>query len=52
MEKIGFIGTFDKTDFLIYVSRILVEMGKKVLIIDSTVKLNTLFQLSARRCHM
>lgn len=37
MEKIGFIGTFDKTDFLIYVSRILVEMGKKVLIIDSTV---------------
>lgn len=29
MEKIGFIGTFDKTDFLIYVSRILVEMGKK-----------------------
>lgn len=37
MEKVGFIGTFDKTDFLIYVSRILVEMGKKVLIIDSTI---------------
>lgn len=37
MEKIGFIGTFDKTDLLIYVSRILVEMEKTVLIIDATV---------------
>lgn len=37
MEKIGFIGAFDKTDFIIYVSRILVELGKKVLIIDSTI---------------
>ena len=37
MEKIGFIGTFDKTDLLIYVSRILVEMKKTVLIIDATV---------------
>ena len=37
MEKIGFIGAFDKTDLLIYVSRILVEMNKTVLIIDATV---------------
>ena len=37
MEKIGFIGTFDKTDFIIYVARILVELEKKVIIIDSTV---------------
>lgn len=37
MEKIGFIGAFDKTDLIIYVSRVLVEMGKKVLIIDSTI---------------
>jgi len=37
MEKICFIGVFDKTDLLIYISRILVEMGKKVLVIDSTV---------------
>ena len=36
MEKIGFIGTFDKTDFIIYVARILVELDKKILIIDST----------------
>lgn len=37
MKKIGFIGVFDKTDLIIYVSRVLVEMGKRVLIIDSTV---------------
>lgn len=37
MEKIGFIGAFDKTDFIIYISRVLVEMGKTVLIIDSTI---------------
>lgn len=37
MKKIGFIGSFDKTDFIIYVSRILVAMGKRVLIIDSTI---------------
>lgn len=37
MKKIGFIGAFDKTDLIIYVSRVLVEMGKRVLVIDSTV---------------
>ncbi len=37
MERIGFIGAFDKTDLILYVSRILVEMDKKVLVIDSTV---------------
>ena len=37
MERIGFIGTYDKTDFIIYVARVLVELGKKVLVIDSTV---------------
>ena len=37
MKKIGFIGAFDKTDLIIYVSRVLVEMGNKVLVIDSTV---------------
>lgn len=37
MKKIGFIGAFDKTDFIIYTARILVEMGKKVLIIDTTI---------------
>lgn len=37
MEKIGFIGSFDKIDVIMYVAKILVEMGKKVLIIDATV---------------
>lgn len=37
MRKIGFIGAYDKTDFIIYIARVLVELGKKVLVIDSTV---------------
>lgn len=37
MEKICFIGAFSKTDLIMYVARILVEMNKKVLIIDATI---------------
>ena len=37
MKKVGFIGAFDKTDLMVYVSRILVELQKKVLIVDSTI---------------
>lgn len=37
MKKIGFIGAFDKTDLMVYVARILVELQKKILIIDSTI---------------
>ena len=37
MKKIGFIGAFEKTDLLVYVARILVELQKKVLIVDSTI---------------
>lgn len=37
MKKIGFIGAYDKTDFIMYVAKILVEMGKKVLLVDGTV---------------
>lgn len=36
MKKIGFIGAYDKTDFILYVAKILVEMGKKVILIDGT----------------
>ncbi len=36
MKKIGFIGAYDKTDFILYIAKILVEMGKKVILIDST----------------
>ena len=37
MKKIGFIGAYDKTDFIIYIAKVLVEVGKRVLVIDSTV---------------
>lgn len=37
MKKIGFIGCFDKTDLIIYIAKILVATGKKVVVIDSTV---------------
>lgn len=36
MKKIGFIGAYDKTDFILYVAKILVEMGRKVILIDGT----------------
>lgn len=37
MKKIGFIGAYDKTDLIVYIAKILVALGKKVLVIDSTV---------------
>ncbi len=37
METIGFIGVYDKTDLLLNISKILTVMGKRVLMIDSTV---------------
>lgn len=36
MKKIGFIGGFDKTDLIIYIAKILTELRKKVLVIDTT----------------
>jgi len=36
MKRIGFIGAYDKTDFILYIAKILVEMGKKVLLVDGT----------------
>ena len=35
MKKIVFIGTYDKTDMLLYVAKILTLMGKKVILIDT-----------------
>ncbi len=37
MRKIGFIGAFEKTDLIIYTARILTEVGKRVLVIDTTI---------------
>lgn len=36
METIGFIGSYDKTDLIIYVAKVLTTVGKKVLIVDNT----------------
>jgi len=37
MRKIGFIGVYDKTDLLINIAKILRMLGRKVLVIDSTI---------------
>ena len=36
MKNVCFIGAFDKLDLILYVSKILQSLGKKVLVIDST----------------
>ena len=36
MNKIGFIGGFDKFDFILNIARILTVCGKKVLLVDAT----------------
>lgn len=37
MRKIGFIGAYDKIDLMMYVAKILVATGQKVIVIDSTI---------------
>ena len=37
MRKIGFIGAFEKTDLIIYTAKILTEVGKRVLMVDTTI---------------
>ena len=34
MKKIAFIGAYDKTDFLLYVSKIMSVAEKKILLVD------------------
>ena len=41
MEKINFIGAYDKTDSIMYIAKILTEMKKKVLIVDATITQKT-----------
>lgn len=47
MERIGFIGGYDKTDVIIYTAKILTELGKKVLILDATRKQKTRYVVPA-----
>ena len=37
MEKINFIGAYDKTDSIMYIAKIFSEMKKKVIIVDATI---------------
>ena len=37
METIGFIGSYDKTDLIIYVAKVLTTVGKQVMVIDNTI---------------
>ena len=37
MRKVGFIGAFDKTDFILYIAKMLTMVQKKVLVIDTTI---------------
>ena len=38
MKKIGFIGAYDKSDLILNIAKIFVVLGKKVLVLDATVK--------------
>ena len=37
MEKVGFIGAFDKTDMLVQLAKIMTALGKSVIVVDSTI---------------
>ncbi len=41
MKKIGFIGATDKTDLIVYVAKVLNDIGKKVIVVDTTVTQKT-----------
>ena len=41
MKKIGFIGATDKTDLIVYVAKVLEDLGKKVLVVDTTITQKT-----------
>lgn len=47
MEKIGFIGGYDKTDLIIYTAKVLTELGNKVLILDTTITQKTRYIVPA-----
>ena len=41
MIKVGFLGATDKTDLIVYVARVLELIGKKVLVVDTTIMQKT-----------
>ena len=49
MKKVAFIGSYDKADMIIYIAKILTNMGSKVLVIDSTVLQKTRYIVPAMK---
>ncbi len=47
MRTIGFIGAYDKTDFIMHVAKALVVLGKKVLVVDNTLTLKAKYIVPA-----
>lgn len=45
MKKIAFIGGYDKTNLILYISKILTVLGKKVLFVDTTLTKKTKYVL-------
>lgn len=41
MKKIGFIGATDKTDLIVYVAKVLNDIGKNVIVVDTTITQKT-----------
>lgn len=41
MKKVGFIGATDKTDLIVYVAKALNDIGKRVLVVDTTITQKT-----------
>lgn len=55
MKKIGFIGAYDKTDLILYVAKMLTELNKKVLVIDTTLTQKTRYivpSIAPSKCYV
>ena len=47
MKKVGFIGASDKTDLITYVAKALEQLGKKVIVVDTTIMQKTKYVVPA-----
>lgn len=47
MKKVGFIGAADKTDLIVYVAKVLEDLGKRVLVVDTTITQKTKYVVPA-----
>lgn len=49
MKKVGFIGGYEKTDFILYLSKVLVELGSTVLFIDGSITQKSRYTIPAMK---